>query len=56
MACTTAVMNQETKYIDALQAAERFEWKAPKYLFDFLQKICKSRCASQDENPKPATP
>lgn len=29
MMCPEAVMNQETKYINALQAAERFEWKAP---------------------------
>jgi heat shock protein HslJ len=27
MACAEAVMNQETKYLNALQAAERFEWK-----------------------------
>jgi heat shock protein HslJ len=29
MACPEAVMNQETKYLEALQAAERFEWKDP---------------------------
>ncbi len=29
MACSEAVMNQETKYMSALQAAERFEWKDP---------------------------
>jgi heat shock protein HslJ len=29
MACPEAVMNQETKYLNALQAAERFEWKDP---------------------------
>jgi heat shock protein HslJ len=28
MACPEAVMNQEKRYLDALQAAERFEWKA----------------------------
>src|SRR5882757_1947571 len=27
MACPEAVMNQEMRYINALQAAERFEWK-----------------------------
>src|SRR5580692_9616249 len=27
MACPEAVMNQESKYLGALQAAERFEWK-----------------------------
>ena len=29
MACPEAVMNQETKYLEELQAAERFEWKDP---------------------------
>jgi heat shock protein HslJ len=29
MACSDAVMNQETKYFEALQAAEHFEWKDP---------------------------
>jgi heat shock protein HslJ len=29
MACPEAVMNQETKYLHALQSAERFEWKDP---------------------------
>jgi heat shock protein HslJ len=29
MECPKAVMNQETKYLTALQAAERFEWKDP---------------------------
>jgi heat shock protein HslJ len=29
MACPEAVMNQETKFLNALQAAERFEWKDP---------------------------
>jgi heat shock protein HslJ len=29
MACPAAVMNQEMKYLPALQAAERFEWKDP---------------------------
>ena len=28
-ACAGTVMNQEAKYLEALQAAERFEWKAP---------------------------
>jgi len=28
-ACPEAVMNQETKYLNALQAADRFEWKDP---------------------------
>jgi heat shock protein HslJ len=29
MMCPEPVMNQETKYINALQAADHFEWKAP---------------------------
>jgi heat shock protein HslJ len=29
MACPEAVMNQERKYLSALQAAERYEWKDP---------------------------
>ncbi len=32
MACPEALMNQETKYLNALQAAERFEWKNGKLL------------------------
>jgi heat shock protein HslJ len=27
--CPEAVMNQETKYMNALQTAEHFEWKDP---------------------------
>ncbi|MGH9694803.1 MAG: META domain-containing protein, partial [Bryobacteraceae bacterium] len=29
MACPEAVMNQETKYLNALQKADRFEWQDP---------------------------
>jgi len=29
MACAEGVMNQEAKYLEELQAAERFEWKDP---------------------------
>jgi heat shock protein HslJ len=29
MACPEAVMNQEARYLNALQAAQRFEWKDP---------------------------
>ena len=29
MACPEAIMNQETKYLNALQAADRFEWNGP---------------------------
>jgi heat shock protein HslJ len=31
-ACPEAVMNQETKYLEALHASERFEWKDPYFL------------------------
>jgi heat shock protein HslJ len=34
MACPEAVMTQETKYLDALQKARRFEWKDPYLLLD----------------------
>jgi heat shock protein HslJ len=37
MACPEAIMNQETKYLQALQSAERFEWKDP-----YLLIYCKS--------------
>jgi heat shock protein HslJ len=32
MACPEAVMNQEKKYLEMLQAAERFEWQDPHLL------------------------
>jgi heat shock protein HslJ len=32
MACPEPIMNQETKYLNALQAAERYEWKDPNLL------------------------
>jgi heat shock protein HslJ len=32
MACPEPIMNQETKYLGALQTAERFEWKKPHLL------------------------
>ncbi len=32
MACAEAAMNQETKYLEALQSAERFAWKDPNLL------------------------
>jgi heat shock protein HslJ len=35
MACPEPIMNQETKYLNALQAAERYEWKDP-YLLIFV--------------------
>jgi heat shock protein HslJ len=38
MACPEAVMNQETKYLQALQAAERFEWNDP-YLLIYSKEM-----------------
>jgi heat shock protein HslJ len=38
MACPEAVMNQETKFLNALQAAERFEWKDP-YLLIYCKGV-----------------
>jgi heat shock protein HslJ len=37
-ACAEAVMNQEAKYLEALQKAERFEWKDP-YLLVYCKGI-----------------
>jgi heat shock protein HslJ len=55
MACTMAAMNQEAKYIDALQAAERFEWKAP-YLLIYCKGFEKPLRFTRMKTPKPATP
>jgi heat shock protein HslJ len=55
MACPEAVMNQEAKYLEALQAAERFEWKDPYLLIDckgFEKPLRFTRMASK----KPVTP
>ncbi len=38
MACPEAAMNQETKYLAALQAAERYEWQDP-YLLIFCKDL-----------------
>ena len=57
MFCPEAVMNQEKKYLDALQAAERFEWKEP-YLLIYCKgfekplrftKMQASKSAKRDE-------
>lgn len=55
MACPEAVMNQEAKYLDALQAAERFEWKDP-YLLIYCKGFekplrFKKMQASKSETP-----
>jgi heat shock protein HslJ len=55
MACPEAVMNQETKYLDALQAAERFEWKAP-YLLIYCKGFERPLRFTRMKTPKPATP
>jgi heat shock protein HslJ len=41
MACPEAMMNQEAKYLEALQAAERFEWKDP-YLLIYCRGLEKA--------------
>ena len=55
MACTPAVMNQEAKYVDALQAAERFEWKEP-YLLIYCKGFEKPLRFTRMQASKPATP
>jgi heat shock protein HslJ len=50
MACPEAVMNQETKYLKTLQAAERFEWKDPYLLIyckDFEKPLRFTRVSNQ---------
>jgi heat shock protein HslJ len=53
MACPEAVMNQEGKYVDALQKVERFEWKDP-YLLIFCKDFDKPLRFTRMETPKPA--
>ena len=55
MACPEAVMNQETKYLEALQAAERFEWKNP-YLLIYCKGFEKPLRFTRMAPPKPAVP
>lgn len=55
MACPEAVMNQEKKYIDALQGAERFEWKAP-YLLIYCKGLEKPLRFTKMQVAKSATP
>jgi heat shock protein HslJ len=55
MACPEAVMNQEKRYLDALQAAERMEWKEP-YLLIYakgLEKPLSFTRATQPGTNKP---
>ncbi len=55
MACAEQAMDQEAKYLEALQAAERFEWKDP-----YLLIHCKGHEAplrfTRIAHEKPATP
>jgi heat shock protein HslJ len=53
MMCPEPVMNQETKYINALQAAERFEWKAP-YLLIYCKGLEKPLRFTRMPPSKPA--
>jgi heat shock protein HslJ len=55
MACPEAVMNQETKYLNVLQAAERFEWKDP-YLLIHCKGFEKPLRFTRLPPPKPAGP
>jgi heat shock protein HslJ len=55
MSCPEAVMNQETKYLEALQAGERFEWKAP-YLLIYCKGFEKPLRFMKMQASKPATP
>jgi heat shock protein HslJ len=55
MACPEAVMNQESKYLEALQAAERFEWK-DSHLLIYCKGFEKPLRFTQMAPEKPATP
>lgn len=55
MACPEAVMHQEAKYLQALQAAERFEWKDP-YLLIYCKGFEKALRFTQMAPGKPAGP
>ena len=55
MACPEPVMNQEAKYLEALQAAERFEWKDP-YLLIYCKGFEKPLRFTRMASKKPATP
>jgi heat shock protein HslJ len=55
MACPEAVMNQETKYLSALDAAERIEWKEP-YLLIYCKGFEKPLRFTRMPASKPAAP
>ena len=54
MACPEAIMNQESKYLEALQAAERFEWKDP-YLLIYSKGSDKPLRFTRLSSSKPTT-
>lgn len=54
MACPEPVMNQESKYLEALQAAERFEWNDP-YLMIYCKGFEKPLRFVRIAPQKPAT-
>jgi heat shock protein HslJ len=53
MACPEPAMSQETKYLDALQAAERYEWKDP-YLLIYCKDLDKPLRFSRASGSIPA--
>jgi heat shock protein HslJ len=55
MACPEAVMNQETKYFSALDAAERIEWKEP-YLLIYCKGFEKPLRFTRMPASKPPAP
>jgi heat shock protein HslJ len=55
MACPEAIMNQEAKYLEELQAAERFEWKDP-YLLIYCKGTDKPLRFTRTPPEKPASP
>jgi heat shock protein HslJ len=55
MACPDMVMNQESKYLDARQAAERFEWK-DSHLLIYCKNFEKPLRFTRMQTPKPTAP
>lgn len=55
MACLEAAMNQETRYLSALQAAERYEWK-DSYLLVYCKGFDKPLRFARMAASKPAKP
>ena len=53
MMCPETVMNQETKYLNALQSAVRYEWQGP-YLLIYCTGMEKPLRFTRLQNPKPS--